>query len=1129
MSLSKFAIAVLSVGLVACGGSSSSSSNSGGGTTSPKPIEQGRLIDSPVKGAGFVSSSSLSGLTNVNGVFSYRQGDAVSFRLGGLSLGSAQGAAIITLLDLVDGARAAANSGSSTDEVLNDFPAIVNLARLLQSLDVDGDSGNGIQIPSEAAQKVSSYVNSIDFTDPDMFADSDKPAVKFICEVKAARGIPACSESNIVDEDAARSEVKDTEEQRRTGNINELPIVSAGADLVVAEAGSVTLQGSAQDNDGNVTGTLWQQADRNGVAINGGIEINNPGSLTASFTAPEVDQDRIFYFSLTATDNDGDRASDTVAVLVRDSSGGGNARPVANAGVDQNVESGEVVVLDGSNSEDLDGQITSYSWSQIDEDGNSVSNGVALQNGDTAEASFTAPSVEVITQLRFRLTVSDNESATDFDDITINVSPEDTEPENVSPVANAGDDQNAIAGESVTLDASASSDADGDELSYSWEQTDDTDIQLTGADTKVASFTAPDVSESRTLTFKVTVSDGALSADDHVSVVVAPAPAICDPADPGTYQQCFAICTDGDPDTECPLPYEDFSPNPEQFEEVFSQLQACADQDPETQCLLPLEGEPEFPSQIEEVLGELCDDASNPQQCLTDGQDAICSAFDPSGMTPFCGGGDPGTPPELPVDPTDLLGQLCEDTSNPQQCLTDGQDALCGAFDPNSETPFCGGGDPGTPPELPFDPTDLLGELCDDTSNPQQCLTDGQDAICGAFDPNGMTPFCDDGGDPGTPPELPVDPADLLGELCDDTSNPQQCLTDGQDAICGAFDPSGMTPFCGDSGDPGTPPELPVDPADLLGELCDDTSNPQQCLTDGQDALCGAFDPEGLTPFCGDAGDPGTPPELPVDPADLLGELCDDASNPQQCLTDGQDALCGAFDPEGLTPFCGDAGDPGTPPELPVDPADLLGELCDDASNPQQCLTDGQDALCGAFDPEGLTPFCGGGDPGTPPELPVDPADLLGELCDDTSNPQQCLADGQDALCGAFDPEGLTPFCGGGDPGTPPELPVDPADLLGELCDDTSNPQQCLTDGQDALCGAFDPEGLTPFCGGGDPSTPPELPVDPADLLGELCDDTSNPQQCLTDGQDAICGAFDPNSATPFCGGSGDPGTPPEL
>ncbi|WP_374973178.1 PKD domain-containing protein [Spongiibacter marinus] len=1129
MSLSKFAIAVLSVGLAACGGSSSSSSNSGGGTTSPKPIEQGRLIDSPVKGAGFVSSSSISGLTNVNGVFSYRQGDAVSFRLGGLSLGSAQGAAIITLLDLVDGARAAANSGSSTDEVLDDFPAIVNLARLLQSLDVDGDSGNGIQIPSEAAQKVSAYVNSIDFTDPDMFADSDKPAVKFICEVKAARGIPACSESNIVDEDAARSEVKETEEQRRTGNINELPIVSAGADLVVAEAGSVTLQGSAQDNDGNVTGTLWQQTDRNGVAINGSIEINNPGSLTASFTAPEVDQDRIFYFSLTATDNDGDRASDTVAVLVRDSSGGGNARPVANAGVDQNVESGEVVVLDGSNSEDLDGQITSYSWSQIDEDGNSVSSGVALQNGDTAEASFTAPSVDVITQLRFRLTVSDNESATDFDDITINVSPEDTEPENVSPVANAGDDQNSIAGDSVTLDASASSDADGDELSYSWEQTDDTDIQLTGADTKVASFTAPDVSESRTLTFKVTVSDGALSADDHVSVVVAPAPAVCDPADPGTYQQCFAICTDGDPDTACPLPYEDFSPNPEQFEEVFSQLQACADQDPETQCLLPLEGEPEFPSQIEEVLGELCDDASNPQQCLTDGQDAICSAFDPNSETPFCGGGDPGTPPELPVDPTDLLGELCEDTSNPQQCLTDGQDALCGAFDPNSETPFCGGGDPGTPPELPFDPTDLLGELCEDTSNPQQCLTDGQDALCGAFDPNSETPFCG-GGDPGTPPELPVDPADLLGELCDDTSNPQQCLTDGQNALCGAFDPNSETPFCG-GGDPGTPPELPFDPTDLLGELCDDTSNPQQCLTDGQDALCGAFDPNSETPFCG-GGDPGTPPELPVDPTDLLGELCDDASNPQQCLTDGQDAICDAFDPSGMTPFCGDGGDPGTPPELPVDPADLLGELCDDTSNPQQCLTDGQDAICGAFDPNGMTPFCGdGGEPGTPPELPVDPADLLGELCDDTSNPQQCLTDGQDALCGAFDPEGLTPFCGdGGDPGTPPELPVDPADLLGELCDDASNPQQCLTDGQDAICGAFDPEGLTPFCGdGGDPGTPPELPVDPADLLGELCDDASNPQQCLTDGQDALCGAFDPEGLTPFCGDGGDPGTPPEL
>ncbi|MCP3674072.1 MAG: hypothetical protein GY829_06330, partial [Gammaproteobacteria bacterium] len=39
---------------------------------------------------------------------------------------------------------------------------------------------------------------------------------------------------------------------------------------------------------------------------------------------------------------------------------------------------------------------------------------------------------------------------------------------NTAPVADAGDDQSVTTGTEVTLDASNSSDADGDSLSYSW-------------------------------------------------------------------------------------------------------------------------------------------------------------------------------------------------------------------------------------------------------------------------------------------------------------------------------------------------------------------------------------------------------------------------------------------------------------------------------------------------------------------------------------------------------------------------------------------------------------------------------------------------------------------------------------
>ena len=96
---------------------------------------------------------------------------------------------------------------------------------------------------------------------------------------------------------------------------------------------------------------------------------------------------------------------------------------------------------------------------------------------------------------------------------------------NTPPVAHAGGDQAVDTGASVTLNGTASSDPDGDDaaLRYAWSQTDTgaPRVSLSGADTATPSFTAPSLlSADAELVFRLTVSDGSLSATDTVTITV---------------------------------------------------------------------------------------------------------------------------------------------------------------------------------------------------------------------------------------------------------------------------------------------------------------------------------------------------------------------------------------------------------------------------------------------------------------------------------------------------------------------------------------------------------------------------------------------------------------------------------
>jgi hypothetical protein len=263
---------ILSLTLTGCGGGGSDDDGGGGGPPPPPPpptTAQGVFKDANVIGLSYTSGGQT-GVTNASGVFTYELGQQITFRVGGVSLGSTAGKALITPLDLVP--------GSTADSV-----AVLNRVRFLMMLDDDSNPFvNGITILESVRTRAQQWTQ-VDFATADLAA----ALATIIADVQSATGathtLPAA--------DIARAQL----------------VVNVRCAFGGAFRGTFTGDDSGRfgfvtfQPNGNVLGIGYSPGDQTGFTT-GGLSTPIAADQTRSFIAGTTSSGASFSGSFTSPD-----------------------------------------------------------------------------------------------------------------------------------------------------------------------------------------------------------------------------------------------------------------------------------------------------------------------------------------------------------------------------------------------------------------------------------------------------------------------------------------------------------------------------------------------------------------------------------------------------------------------------------------------------------------------------------------------------------------------------------------------------------------------------------------------------------------------------------------------------------
>lgn len=279
--------------------------------------------------------------------------------------------------------------------------------------------------------------------------------------------------------------------------INTAPIANAGVDQNVTQSAIVTLTALASsDEQGDALTYTWSMVS---TATGSSAVLSSTTSANPTFI-PDV----VGVYSIKLSVNDGSLDSeteDTVYVIA-------TSAPVANAGVDQNVNTTSSVLLDASSSSVSTGKSLTYVWTIRSKP---TSSSAVLSVSTIVNPTFTA---DIDGTYIVELVVNDGTVDSAMDSVSITA-----QTANSAPVANAGSDQNVLRSAVVNMDGSTSSDADNDSLTYSWTIASKPSLStasLSDGSVVNPSFTA-DLSGSYVL--ELVVNDGSVdSVADSVTV-----------------------------------------------------------------------------------------------------------------------------------------------------------------------------------------------------------------------------------------------------------------------------------------------------------------------------------------------------------------------------------------------------------------------------------------------------------------------------------------------------------------------------------------------------------------------------------------------------------------------------------